>query len=273
MTRPWWRALCAAGWLTGRSTADGQSDWACNLFLKAGDMIMRVRIPTGFCLALGALAWSAAGAGSMAVSDSGAAAKLDELFFDPLPAALAMAGGGHERRLLRTCRDYLAVKGQIVGSDSEVDFRVLRAKGVDCDALAVMGMATTAARSALPRDFLTVTETRLYPASLWTNLSDDERAKAARPSSTLQSMSSTRRFKASRPNTLLLEDPAYGIPLTLLARGDFNGDGWEDAAFRWSGYARRGSYRDARMVVLTRIGTRPSSGFVEWMPSLAEPQR
>lgn len=70
---------------------------------------------------------------------------------------------GRER--LRGCRDYLAVKEHIIASDSDADFRVQRAKGVDGDALALTSTASTAARSALPKDFLIVTETRLYPAA------------------------------------------------------------------------------------------------------------
>lgn len=234
---------------------------------------MQARIRIGVSLLLTALVCSAAWAGSIVASDSGVSTKLDDPFSDPLPAALTVAGGGNERRLLGTCRDYLAVKDRIVGSDSEADFRVLRAKTVDCDALALTSTAVAAARSALPGDFLGATGTRLYPASLWANVSDDERAKAARPGSTLQRMSSVRRFKANRPDTLTLENPAYGVRLVLLARGDFNGDGWEDAAFRWSAYARQGSYRDARLVVLTRIGTRPSPGFIELKLSSADPQK
>lgn len=234
---------------------------------------MRAGFHIGVCLLLAAAGCSAGSAGSTVLADAGVLTKLDDPFADPLPAALTVAGGGQERLLLRSCRDYLSVKDRIAGSDSEADFRVLRAKTVDCDALALTSTATTAARSALPRDFLKAVETRLYPASLWTNVSDDERAKAARPGSTLQSMSAARRFKASRPDTLTLENPAYGIRLVLLARGDFNGDGWEDAAFRWSAYARHGSYRDARLVVLTRIGTRPAPGFTEWTSPIGDPRK
>ncbi|MBP8267914.1 MAG: hypothetical protein KAX47_15270 [Zoogloea sp.] len=57
------------------------------------------------------------------------------------------------------------MKEHIIGSDSDADFRVQRAKGVDGDALALTSTASTAARSALPKDFLIVTETRLYPAA------------------------------------------------------------------------------------------------------------
>jgi len=46
---------------------------------------MRMRICIGFCLVLGAVAWSAAWAGSMLVPDSGAATKLDDPFANPLP--------------------------------------------------------------------------------------------------------------------------------------------------------------------------------------------
>ena len=44
----------------------------------------------------------------------------------------------------------------------------------------------------------------------------------------------------------------YGFHITLLARGDFNHDGCEDAAFRCEGYALHAGYADARLVVLTR---------------------
>jgi hypothetical protein len=61
---------------------------------------------------------------------------------------------------------------------------------------------------------------------------------------------------------LELKDDSVVLHLTLLARGDFDHDGWEDAAFRWEGYALRGSYSDVKVVVLTRT----SAGSLRELP-------
>jgi hypothetical protein len=49
-----------------------------------------------------------------------------------------------------------------------------------------------------------------------------------------------------------LRTAAWQITLTPLARGDIDGDGWEDAAYLWHAASRQGSFSDARLVVLTR---------------------
>jgi len=235
-------------------------------------VIVRALAPLCMLLLPGLVASSAAWADAAGLppatgSLAAVAEKLDRPFPDPLPAKLTVAGGRLERVLLGNCHDYLAVKARIVDSDSDRDLRVLRYQVVDCDALALIGRAANVRSSALPRDFLTVTDTRRYPASLAPNVSDDERARAARPGSTLQTMTAVRRFTATRPDTLELKGRAYGIRLSLLARGDFNGDGWEDAAFRWEAHARRGTYADSRLVVLTRLDSRPLTAFIEVEPA------
>ena len=40
--------------------------------------------------------------------------------------------------------------------------------------------------------------------------------------------------------------------LQWLARGDFDGDGWEDWLLRWQARAEGGSWRAVRCVLLTR---------------------
>jgi hypothetical protein len=180
-------------------------------------------------------------------------ADFDRPFEAPLPALVSDANG---KRMIQLscCRDYLSVRNHIIGSDTDADYRVLRFQTVSCDALALLKSAIVALHAALPRDFRQLTATRSYPATLWPAVSDEEHRKLARKGATLRSASGRSSLRVEEGGVLELESTGFGIRLTLLARGDFDHDGWEDAAFRWEGYALKGSYSDARLAVLTRTG-------------------
>jgi hypothetical protein len=172
-------------------------------------------------------------------------------FEAPLPARIADAQG---KRLIKlnNCREFLAVRERIVGSDSDANFRVLRLEAVPCVALALLKSAAPASRTALPGDFLQETATSSYPASLWPAVSDDERQQLGAPGMTLATVSGQPHLHALDGATLGMEAVGMVVRITLLARGDFDHDGWEDAAFRWEAYSTKGSYSDARLVVLTQ---------------------
>jgi hypothetical protein len=178
----------------------------------------------------------------------------DRPFEAPLPARIADSEG---KRLvpLNNCREYLAVRDRIVGSDNDANFRVLRLQTVPCVALALLESATPATRTALPTDFLQQTSASSYPASLWPAVADDERQRLGTPGMTLAMATGEGAWRVLKGRLLELQAGEFGVRLTLLARGDFDHDGWEDAAFRWEAYARKGSYTDARLVVLTRSGS------------------
>jgi hypothetical protein len=172
-------------------------------------------------------------------------------FEAPLPARIADAQG---KRLIKlnNCLELLAVRERIVGSDNDANFRVLRLEAVPCVALALLKSSAAANRTSLPGDFLQEITTSSYPASLWPAVSDDERQQSAAPGATLATVSGQPVLHALDGVTLELEAAGIVVHLTLLARGDFDHDGWEDAAFRWEAYSTKGSYSDARLIVLTR---------------------
>ena len=180
-------------------------------------------------------------------------ADFDRPFEAPLPARVSDVNGKRMVQLTN-CRDYLSVRNQIIGSDTDSNYRVLRFQTVACEALALLKSATVAVHTKLPADFQQLTATRSYPASLWPAVSDDERRKLARKGATLRTASGKSALRIVEGGVLELESSSIGMHLTLLARGDFNHDGWEDAAFRWEAYALKGSYTNARLVVLTRKG-------------------
>lgn len=180
------------------------------------------------------------------------AADLARPFPDALPARISTADGSRMTEL-RDCRDWLAQRSTVVGSDSDASWRVLRLQVVPCEAMALLAAATTARRSALPARFAQERVTARYPASLWLAPSRDEQARLARPGNTLGTASGKPRWSALGSDGLKLSAKGWQLQMTLLARGDFDHDGWEDAAFLWQAAAStQGSLADARLVVLTR---------------------
>lgn len=170
-------------------------------------------------------------------------------FEDPLPARLA---NSEQLVQLSNCRDYLAVRSQIIGSDNENDYKVLIFQTVPCIALALLQSSSVAKNSALPEDFLSYTNTAFYPATLWPAVSDNERENPDWSTGNLWSYTQQTALRKTDNGKLELEKSGWGLRFSLLARGDFNHDGWEDAAFQWQGYALHNSYADSRLVILTR---------------------
>lgn len=169
-------------------------------------------------------------------------------FEDPLPAMLA------DQRLVQlvNCSNYLAVRSRIIGSDNEPDYHALIFQTVPCNAIALLKSASIAKQSALPKSFHDYTNTSAYPATLWPAISEDERKNKDWATGTLSTYTKQSTLSKIGDDALGLEKSGYGLRITLLARGDFNHDDWEDAAFRWEGYALKGSYADSRLIILTR---------------------
>jgi len=181
---------------------------------------------------------------------------------DDIPAALkrpfdapfdAVVAGVPEVRL-DDCEAWRVWRGRIRGARPESDYAALRGQGVQCDALALLRTVRAARHSALPADLDTLTDARLYPATLWIAISDDAVAELAKPGRTLAAAAGVRRWQAERKG-LVLQDDTQGVRLVWLARGDFDGDGWEDALYRWQASIRDGSWTDVRLVLLTRRGS------------------
>ncbi len=175
-------------------------------------------------------------------------ADLDRPFETPLPLLLKTAAGPKRAEAAR-CRDWLAVRSQVIGSTNDAAWRVVRVQVVPCEAIALLLNAGTASRSDLPADFARALATSRYPATLWPAPSADEQRRFA--GLTLDRASGAARWKA-QPDGLTIEHGRWRVHLALLARADFDRDGWEDAAFSWQAESLQGSYTDARLVVLTR---------------------
>lgn len=180
-------------------------------------------------------------------------------FEDPLPVRVRR-DGGTTRLELRHCQDWLDQRSAAVGSDNDAAWRVVLLQTVPCEALAWLAAARPAQRSALPADLSQLRDTRFYPGGLWPTPSAQQQASLAASGRHLGQASGVARLTrtvvapATTPpqGQLGLRTAAWLITLTPLARGDIDGDGWEDAAYLWQAQSRQGSLSDARLVVLTR---------------------
>lgn len=179
--------------------------------------------------------------------------------------AIVQPQSGRREIDIDTCKTWQAWKGQVISTQPPSDFAALRGQGVQCDALVVVLHAQPARHSALPIDLTTLIDTRLYPATLWLATNPDDLQRLARSRSTLASVSGERRWRVDRKG-LLLEREAEHVRLVWLARADFDGDGWEDALYRWQGWVTNGTWSDVRLVMLTRRSVR--SGLIETPPAV-----
>ncbi len=187
------------------------------------------------------------------------AADFTRPFEDPLP--LRVRRDGNTTRIeLRHCQDWLDHRAAAVGSDNDAAWRVVLLQTVPCEALAWLAAARPAQRSALPADLSQLRDTRVYPGLLWPTPSPQQQARLMASGRHLGQASGMARFNrtpvapATTPpqGQLGLRTAAWQITLMPLARGDIDGDGWEDAAYLWQAASRQGSFSDARLVVLTR---------------------
>ena len=185
--------------------------------------------------------------------------------FDTSFLIYVKAGAGRRKVTIDTCLTWLTWRGKVVGAEPQSDFVALLGQGLECDALALLRSAKPARRTALPADLATISDTRLYPATLWIAASDEGVARLSRPGLTLSAASGMRQWTPDR-NGLLLADETGGVRLVWLARADFDGDGWEDGLFRWQAWIRGGTWSDMRLVVLTRRS--PSASLTDVAPAL-----
>ena len=94
-------------------------------------------------------------------------------------------------------------------------------------------------------------------AAIWPAVSRDEVDALAGAGQTLRQASGRRAWTrtalgGAAPEALTLAARGYSVRLQWLARGDFDGDGWEDWLLRWQARAEGGSWRAVRCVLLTR---------------------
>jgi hypothetical protein len=187
-----------------------------------------------------------------------AGSALERPFSDPIELKLeAGIEPLHQTQTPPHCRALLDLEARITGTKSAADWNLLQQRLADCHALQWLAGWKAPSQTALPAHLLAARKTRLWPASTWPAVSPDESEALVRPGQTLQSASGRRYWQSVPRDTtgfaaLQLDSQGYTLRVQWLARGDFDGDGWEDWLLRWQAQAVGGTWRASSSLLLTR---------------------
>lgn len=187
---------------------------------------------------------------------------IEQLLSEPWPDAIEVRSQSADTDqppvLLASCRDYLDV------ADLEVRpfaggggmFAIFQAHALECQALALTRDARPAAVSHLRTLAFDETLPDHVPWQVAMIVSSAEagRIAAARPRASWRQVlfDPLTEVSSCGPHCGHYGDPVQEQWVSLVARGDFDGDGIEDLLLRSSDAAKGGSYRAVRMLLVTR---------------------
>jgi hypothetical protein len=169
---------------------------------------------------------------------------------------------------LTTCQQLLAAEDRITDTVDATGWMSLQGQSATCHLLAATAQATPALRSAMPTRWIDLRATRLWPHDTWPQFGD-----APRGLTRLSRLDKTSRRKAWKIQTLAhdtepsftLEGDEATVIVQVIARADFNHDGWQDWLVLWRGHANGGSWSSVRAAILSRKKSNAPLT-VEWLP-------
>lgn len=158
---------------------------------------------------------------------------------------------------IRNCGDYLAnAREGFAVTGGELAAKVLRADAVDCVALEALRSARPAATSYL-REFQLNSAALAKLSPILAPAVSNEKIAEARHAA--EEGESWRQFVPAahakpllKPGVLDVTQPDWDATITEYGRGDFNGDGVDDLLVRADYAATKGTYRNARLFLLSR---------------------
>ena len=153
---------------------------------------------------------------------------------------------------MTNCTAYFALKAQGFAAVSDQEHDLMRLEGVRCHALRMAAKLSGAACTE-SRHLLEATLSEL-PPSLGPSPAPSiaaQRESAARRGTSWADYAKGAKVVA-KPDLLTIDEPEFVTELTPLASGDLNGDHKPDVLVRAVGYGHEGTWRDIRLLVLTR---------------------
>lgn len=159
----------------------------------------------------------------------------------------------------RSCREFSDALKQGLSGQTTVDRDAIAAVGVRCAAIRAIGTARAAKASAVRTFRLTRRALGELPATLALAVTDQDSvqlwAAGSRGVSLLGETgraSATVEHYASGDTALRVAARDQNLTFEILARGDFDGDGWDDLLVHAVAGARGGSFTTDEVYVLTR---------------------
>jgi hypothetical protein len=185
-----------------------------------------------------------------------AGASLDSAFGSPFQVRLE--GGGSAS--VADCAELVALDERITeeGSGSNAGAKAFQASRVHCQAINAVKAMQPALRSRLPvqgqKGRLAAALAQAAPAALYLAISEDSQREVARAgTATLRQFRPAATFHQTAADAARVEVDGTVQDVQLLARGDFNADGFEDWLLRVDSRLTEGSYGTSGLWLVTRV--------------------
>jgi hypothetical protein len=169
---------------------------------------------------------------------------------------------------VKTCNDFLKLAKLAVELPTEHDWATYWSQGARCFALEAIKTAKPAARSHLGRFRFSSAAIGRLPAGLALRLSPDEEEdvanaeKACRP---WGKYDPSLKIRSKSADVASLRADGWTGRLTLYARGDFDGDGWEDLLLRRDAHVTGGSFAETRVFIVSQMSPQACPRVVKMM--------
>lgn len=158
-----------------------------------------------------------------------------------------------------TCRQYWDARTRGLAGTTAVDVGDLLTVGARCAAIEAIGRAGTPKQSAVRSFTWSPADLDSLPANLALAVTAVDSARlwrAAEAGATLRrvdpGLRATVDHQSPGDTALVVESSVQQLRIELLARGDFDGDGWDDMLVRVVAGARGGSFATQHVHVLSR---------------------
>ncbi len=166
---------------------------------------------------------------------------------------------GEKETTVRTCRDFLGIAGKPFDTEDDTDWNAIWYQGMRCFALDWLSRARPAARSFFAGfDWSKVRLTDL-PPELGLPISPEERRTVKQASAackSLRDLDAGARVVRRKGDDIVVRGRDWAGTLTLLGRGDFDGDGIDDLMIERTGGLRRGTAAAASLFLLSKRSER-----------------
>jgi hypothetical protein len=196
---------------------------------------------------------------------------IDSALSGPLPDTFEvwLEGGCGARRTIRTCTDFLSIAETSFDTENERDWQLLWAQGLRCVALQWLKNAQPATSSLIDDFRLDRHAADKLPPQLALPVAREEVArvrKAAAACRSLKMLEPSTTTTVQSANKITFEAKGWEADVIEYARGDFDGDGFEDLLLRRDGSVKGGSYSRTNVFLLTRTPKDKCLRVVRQMP-------
>lgn len=177
----------------------------------------------------------------------------------PWPDAVAVSKSGSGQATVSNCATSLELQAKGYSANGEREMQALQAMTVPCLVLRALRQGKLARRTGLSAFAWNAEVIAVLPPGLSIVVSSDDQRRVQAAVDQGQSWKDIEpglRATLQAPDVVEVVTEGSLSSLTLLARGDFDGDGWEDLLIDVRHALRGGSYRSVRLVLVTRTRDR-----------------